>query len=122
MFTLGVCEKAELTVIVPFDTDEIVLLSKDPSGKITAKVASPTGLPLASTAKSVAAVSSTVTTVDQVTADNLPPLLTPALTGSCISIIAPGLTTTPESTEVLKATTSDSFCSANNIALPNLLA
>ena len=108
--------------MTPFDTDEIVLLSKDPSGKITAKVASPTGLPLASTAKSVAAVSSAVTTVVEATADNLPPLLTPAHTGSCISITAPGLTTAPESIEVAKATTSLSFCSANNIALPNLLA
>ena len=109
-------------MIVPPEIDEIALLSNDPSGKITANVASPTGLPLASKAKSVAEVSSTVTTVGEVTADNLPPHLTPALTGSWISIIAPGLTTTPESTEVLKATTSDSFCSANNIALPNLLA
>ena len=82
MFTLGVCEKAELTVIVPFDTDEIALLSAVPSGKSTLRVASPTGFPLASTAKSVAEVSSTVTTVVEVTADNLPPLLTPALTGS----------------------------------------
>ena len=85
------------------DTDDIVLLSAVPSGNIKDNVASPTGLPLLSTAKSVASVSSTVTTVVEVTADNLPPLLIPALTGSWISIIAPGLTTTPESTEVLKA-------------------
>ena len=52
-FTLGVWEKAELTVIVAPETDEIALLSNDPSGKITANVASPTGLPLVSTAKSV---------------------------------------------------------------------
>ena len=71
-------------MIVAPDTDEIALLSNDPSGKITANVASPTGLPLASTAKSVAEVSSTVTTVVEVTADNLPPLLIPALTGSWI--------------------------------------
>ena len=64
---------------MPSDTDEIGLLSNDPSGNITAKVASPTGLPLASTAKSVADVSSTVTTVVEVTADNLPPLLYPLL-------------------------------------------
>ena len=84
--------------------------------------ASPVGLPLASTAKSVAAVSSTVTTVVEAALFNLPPLLTPALTGSCISIIAPGLTTAPESMEVANATTSDSFSSANNIALPHLFA
>ena len=93
-----------------------------PSGSIKDNVASPVGFPLLSTAKSVASVSSTVTTVVEATADNLPPLLTPALTGSFISIIAPGLTTAPESIDVEKTTTSDSFCSANNTAFPNLLA
>ena len=56
------------------------------------------------------------------TAFNLPPLLTPALTGSFISMIAAGLTTAPASIEVVKLTNSDSFCSANNIALPSLAA
>ena len=73
-------------------------------------------------AKSDAFALSTVITVVDVTADNLPPLLTPARTGSLISIIAPGLTTAPASTEVEKLTNSDSFCSANKIALPNLAA
>ena len=51
-----------------------------------------------------------------------PPLLAPALTGSLISITAPGLTTTPASIEVEKVTVSDSFCSAKRIARPNLCA
>ena len=52
----------------------------------------------------------------------LPPLLIPERTGSAISIIAPGLTTTPESIEVANVTTSDSCCSAKRIAFPNLAA
>ena len=116
VFTFGVCENASDTVIVPPDIDETDLLSKVPSGNINPNV----GLPVVG--KSVALVSSTVTTVVDVTDFNLPPLLTPALTGSFISIIAPGLTTAPESIDVENATTSDSFCSANNTALPNRLA
>ena len=50
----------------------------------------------------------------------LPALLSPPLTGSFIEITLPGLTIAPASIEVVKLTTSDSFCSLNNIALPNL--
>ena len=71
--------------------------------------------------KSVLAVSSTVIVV-VVAALTLPPLRTPALTGSFISITEPGLTITPLSIDVVKDTISLSFCSANNIALPNLAA
>ena len=49
-----------------------------------------------------------------------PDLRTPARTGSLILITAPGLTIAPASIDVVKLTTSDSFCSLNNIALPNL--
>ena len=52
----------------------------------------------------------------------LPPLLAPDLTGSFTSITEPGLTTIPASIEVVKLTTSLSFCSPNKIALPNLAA
>ena len=58
------------------------LISTVPSGKTKLNFASPTGFPEASTAKSVAFVSSTVTTVVEVTPASLPPLLTPARTGS----------------------------------------
>ena len=71
--------------------------------------------------KSVLAVSSTVIVV-VVAAFTLPPLRTPALTGSFISITAPGLSITPLSIEVVNVITSLSFCSANKIALPNLAA
>ena len=49
-----------------------------------------------------------------------PDRLAPLRTGSFTSITAPGLIVTPASTDVVKATTSDSFCSAKSIALPNL--
>ena len=51
-----------------------------------------------------------------------PALLAPALTGSLTEITLPGLTIAPASIDVEKVTTSDSFCSLNNIALPNLWA
>ena len=57
-----------------------------------------------------------------VAALTLPPLLTPERTGSAISITAPGLTTTPESIDVLNEQTSDSFCSEKSIAFANLRA
>ena len=93
-----------------------LFVSTVPSGKTRLKVG------LLSVVKSVAFVSSTVTTVVEVTPANLPPRLTPALNGSFMSIMLPGLTITPLSTEVEKLTISDSFCSANNIARPSLAA
>ena len=117
VFTFGVCEKAELTVTTPAELIlETSLVSTVPSGKTTLNFGEFV------VAKSEAFASSIVITVVDETADNLPPLLTPARTGSLISIIAPGLTTAPASIEVVKLTSSDSFCSANNIALPNLAA
>ena len=50
----------------------------------------------------------------------LPDLLSPPRTGSFTEITEPGLTIAPASIDVVKLTTSDSFCSLNNIALPNL--
>ena len=50
----------------------------------------------------------------------LPDLLSPPRTGSLTEITDPGLTIAPASIDVVKLTTSDSFCSLNSIALPNL--
>ena len=115
VFTFGVCEKADETVITASEILEIDLVSTVPSGNITDKVG------LFVVGKSVEAESSTVICV-VVAAAILPPLLKPERTGSAISITEPGLTIIPESTEVANETTSDSFCSANKIALANLLA
>ena len=71
---------------------------------------------------SVFVESSTVMTVVEVTEDILPPLLTPLLTGSAISIIDDGLTIMPLSIEVVKLTTSVSLASLKSIARPNLAA
>ena len=52
----------------------------------------------------------------------LPDRLAPWRTGSLTEITEPGLTIAPASIDVVKLTTSDSFCSLNSIALPNLCA
>ena len=85
-----------------------------PSGKTKVRVG------LSVVGKSVCCVSSTVTTVVELTAESLPPRLTPARTGSLISITAPGRTKSPASNEVVKVQSSDSLPSENEIALANL--
>ena len=87
-----------------------------PSGKIKDKVG------LFVVGKSVLSVSSTVTTVVEVTLFNLPERLTPARTGSLILITAPGLHINPPSIDVVNVTSSDSFASENAIAFANLCA
>ena len=85
-----------------------------PSGKTKVRVG------LSVVGKSVCCVLSTVTTVVELTAESLPPRLTPARTGSLISITAPGRTKSPASNEVVKVQSSDSLPSENEIALANL--
>ena len=52
----------------------------------------------------------------------LPDLLSPPRTGSFTEITDPGLTIAPASIDVVKETTSDSFCSLKSFALPSLCA
>ena len=105
--------------MTPELAEVIVLDSTFPLLKITLIVGLVAGSPNAGIEVAVAA--SIVIAV--VVAETIrPPLLTPALTGSFISITEPGLTTTPASIEVVKVTVSLSFCSANSIARPNLAA
>ena len=115
VFTFGVCENAEDTVTTAPKTPDTDLVSTVPSGNMTLNVG------LFVVGRSVAAESSTVIWV--VVAElTLPPLRTPDLTGSAISITAPGRTTTPESIDVVKVQTSDSLFSEKTIAFANLLA
>ena len=111
----GVWLKALANVITFPDIAVIFLVSTVPFGSITLN------LGLFSTDKSVASELSTVIWV-VVALAILPPLLTPDLAGSATLIIVPGLTTTPDSIEAEKLTTSVSLCSVNNIAFANLLA
>ena len=107
LFALGADEKAEDTVITAPEIPLTGLVSTDPSERTTLSV----GLFVAS--KSVSSVLSTVTVV--VVADFiLPPLLSPALTGSLTSITCPGLTTTPSDKPVVKLIVSVEFCSSNS--------
>ena len=115
LLAFGAEEKAEDTVITAPEIPLTSLVSTEPSDKITLSV----GLLVAS--KSVSSVSSTVTVV-VVAAFILPPLLSPALTGSLTSITWPGLTTTPSDNPVVKLIVSVEFCSSNNKNLPNLAA
>ena len=116
MFAFGVCENAAETVITPFEIDEISFVSTVPSGKIKDNVG------LFVVGKSVLSVSSTVTTVVEVTLYNLPERLTPARTGSLILITAPGLHIKPPSIDVVNVTSSLSLASENAIAFANLCA
>ena len=70
----------------------------------------------------VVCASASIVTVVVVADTTRPPLLAPARTGSFISITEPGLTSIPESIEVVKVTVSDWFCSAKRIERPNLAA
>ena len=115
MFTFGVVDNALSKVTTAPETPVTFLVSTVPSGIIMLIVG------LFVVGKSVAEVSSTVISV-VVAAFTLPDLLTPALTGSFISITLPGLTIIPESIEVLKFTTSLSLFSLKSIARPNLFA
>ena len=92
-----------------------VLVSSVPSGKITDNVA------LLVESKSVFVESST--TIDVVVADFiLPPLLSPAFTGSLIEIIWPHLTKVPDSAVILNWQDSPDFCSLYKNHLPILAA
>ena len=100
---------AESTVIVAPDTLLIVLVSKEPSDKITDKVAEPV------VAKSVLFWSSTIIWVVDTPVLIRPPLLTPALIGSAIFITVPTLTIVPLSKDAVNVTVSASlFCVYKN--------
>ena len=122
VFTLGVCDNAESKCIteptIP-ELDETSFVSKVPSGNITLHLWS---VPLPIKPLKSWALSTVIWVLAVFMDFSLPDLLTPLLTGSLILITLPGLTIAPASIEVVKLTTSDSCCSLNNIALPNLNA
>ena len=112
------CAKLPRTVIVPPEIVEIIFVETVPFGIITWSLL--VAVPVVG--KSVIAVSSTVIWFVPLTPIILPARLTPALTGSAISIICPGLHNAAASKAVVNATVSVSFASEYKNQRPSLLA